>query len=61
MVSPDNQFRQEINQFIHSELQSQGKVKSQEHTLTVLLPRQKMTGADRQWAARYEVDDDILR
>jgi conjugative relaxase-like TrwC/TraI family protein len=60
VVSPDNQSRQEINQFIHRELQSQGKVKPEEHTLTVLLQRQEMTGADRQWAARYEVDD-ILR
>lgn len=60
VVSPDNQSRQEINQFIHSELQSQGKVKPEEHSLTVLLPRQEMTGADRQWAARYELHD-ILR
>jgi hypothetical protein len=27
VVSPDNQSRQEINQFIHSELQTQGTVK----------------------------------
>ena len=60
VVSPDNRSRQEINQFIHSELQSQGKVKREEHTLTVLLPRQEMTGADRQWADRYETGD-ILR
>lgn len=57
VVSPDNQSRQEINQRIHSELQTQGKVKPQEHTLTALLPRQEMTGADRQWAARYETGD----
>jgi hypothetical protein len=60
VVSPDNQSRQEINQYIHSELQSQGNVKPEEHSLTVLLPRQEITGADRQWAARYEAGD-ILR
>ena len=60
VVSPDNQSRQEINQFVHRELQSQGAVKPEEHALTVLLPRQELTGADRQWAAQYETDD-ILR
>jgi ATP-dependent exoDNAse (exonuclease V) alpha subunit len=60
VVSPDNQSRQEINQFIHRELQCQGKVKPEEHTLTVLLARQEMTGADRQWAARYEAGN-LLR
>jgi hypothetical protein len=27
------------------------------YKLTVLVPRQKMTGADRQWATQYEPDD----
>jgi hypothetical protein len=60
VVSPDNQSRQEINQCIHSELQSQGTVKPQDHALTVLLARQEMTGADRQRAAQYETGD-VLR
>ncbi|HVN79142.1 MAG TPA: AAA family ATPase [Terriglobia bacterium] len=57
VVSPDNKSRQEINRLIHTELQSRGKVEKQEHPLTVLPPRQDMTGADRKWAAQYEVED----
>ena len=57
MVSPDNRSRQEINERIHHELQSRGRVEEQEQQLTVLVPHQEMTGADRQWAAQYEVGD----
>ena len=57
VVSPDNRSRQEINDRIHHELQSTGRVEEQEHRLTVLAPRQEMTGADRQWAAQYEAGD----
>ena len=57
VVSPDNRSRQEINERIHRELQSTGRVEEQEHRLTVLVPRQEMTGADRQWAAQYEPGD----
>jgi hypothetical protein len=57
VVSPDNRSRQEINERIHRELQSSGRVQEQEHQVTVLVPRQEMTGADRQWAAQYEAGD----
>jgi len=57
VVSPDNRSRQEINERIHRELQSSGRVEEQDHQLTVLVPRQEMTGADRQWAAQYEPGD----
>jgi ATP-dependent exoDNAse (exonuclease V) alpha subunit len=57
VVSPDNRSRQEINERIHRELQSSGRVEEQEHRLTVLVPRQEMTGADRKWAAQYEPGD----
>jgi ATP-dependent exoDNAse (exonuclease V) alpha subunit len=57
VVSPDNRSRQEINERIHLELQSNGRVEEQEHRVTVLVPRQEMTGADRQWAAQYEPGD----
>ena len=57
VVSPDNRSRQEINERIHRELQSSGRVEEQEHRFTVLVPRQEMTGADRQWAAQYEAGD----
>jgi conjugative relaxase-like TrwC/TraI family protein len=59
VVSPDNRSRQEINERIHRELQSSGRVAEQEHRATVLVPRQEMTGADRQWAAQYEPGDII--
>jgi ATP-dependent exoDNAse (exonuclease V) alpha subunit len=57
VVSPDNRSRQEINERIHRELQSSGRVEEREHRLTVLVPRQEMTGADRQWAVQYEPGD----
>lgn len=57
VVSPDNRSRQEINTRIHREMQSNGRVDQQEHRVTVLVPRQEMTGADRQWAAQYETGD----
>jgi conjugative relaxase-like TrwC/TraI family protein len=59
-VSPDNRSRAEINQAIHAELQGRGLVSKEEHRVKVLVPRQDLTGADRTWAARYEVDD-VLR
>jgi ATP-dependent exoDNAse (exonuclease V) alpha subunit len=60
VVSPDNRSRSEINQRIHDVLQSRGLVNRQEHSVRTLVPRQDLTGADRGWAQRYQVDD-ILR
>jgi conjugative relaxase-like TrwC/TraI family protein len=60
VVSPDNRSRMEINERIHAELQGKGLVKSEEHPIRTLVPRQELTGADRTWAAKYEVGD-ILR
>src|SRR5580704_2712441 len=60
VVSPDNRSRIEINQQIHKELQSRGIVKTQEHPMQMLVPRQEMTGADRSWASQYQLND-ILR
>ncbi len=60
VVSPDNRSRVEINERIHTELQSRGVIDASEHRLRVLVPRQDMTGADRTWAERYEVGD-VLR
>jgi ATP-dependent exoDNAse (exonuclease V) alpha subunit len=60
VVSPDNRSRNEINEHIHRELQSRGWVSRKEHTLSMLLPRQEMTGADRTWAQKYQVND-VLR
>jgi ATP-dependent exoDNAse (exonuclease V) alpha subunit len=59
-VSPDNRSRLEINDRIHAELQGKGLVSGEEHPIRTLVPRQELTGADRTWAAKYEVGD-ILR
>jgi len=57
VVSPDNQSRIEINQMIHKEMQKTGQVDHSEHRMSVLAARQEITGADRQWAERYEPGD----
>jgi conjugative relaxase-like TrwC/TraI family protein len=60
VVSPDNASRREINQAVRAELQTLGVVQSDDHAFRVLVPRSDMTGADRTWAARYDVGD-VLR
>ena len=60
VISPDNRSRTEINERIHTELQAQGIVSKQEHQVTTLIARQDMTGADRSWAQKYQVND-VLR
>ena len=57
VVSPDNQSRKEINEVIHQTMQSAGHVDAHEHEQRVLVARQEITGADRQWAAQYEPGD----
>jgi conjugative relaxase-like TrwC/TraI family protein len=57
VVSPDNESRREINQIIHREMQTRGQVDTHEHKQRVLVARQEITGADRQWAAQYEPGD----
>jgi ATP-dependent exoDNAse (exonuclease V) alpha subunit len=57
VVSPDNRSRGEINAQIHKELQAHGRVDRQEHAMQVLVPRQELTGADRSWVQRYQIDD----
>lgn len=60
VVSPDNQSRMEINQAIHREMQARGQVDHSEKSLKVLVARQEVTGADRQWAEQYQ-SGDIVR
>jgi conjugative relaxase-like TrwC/TraI family protein len=60
VISPDNASRMSLNRAIHREMQERGVVSGEEHRVTVLVARQEMTGADRAWAARYEVGD-VLR
>jgi ATP-dependent exoDNAse (exonuclease V) alpha subunit len=57
VVSPDHQSRREINHIIHGLMQSAGQVDDQEHHVRVLMARQEITGADRQWAQQYEPGD----
>jgi len=57
VVSPDNESRMEINRIIHREMQAREQVDTQEHKTRVLVARQEITGADRQWAAQYEAGD----
>jgi conjugative relaxase-like TrwC/TraI family protein len=57
IVSPDNASRRAINQAVRQELQTLGVVDSKNHSMRVLTPRNDMTGADREWASRYESGD----
>ncbi|MGB0064514.1 MAG: AAA family ATPase [Terracidiphilus sp.] len=57
IVSPDNASRRQINLAVRTELQERGIVQSENHAMRILAPRSDMTGADRAWAARYEVGD----
>jgi len=57
IVSPDNASRRELNQAVRHELKVLGMLGSNDHTFRVLLPRQDMTGAERAWASRYQMED----
>jgi ATP-dependent exoDNAse (exonuclease V) alpha subunit len=57
VVSPDNQSRMEINRMIHAEMQKTGQVDHRERNVRVLVARQEITGADRQWAEQYARGD----
>jgi conjugative relaxase-like TrwC/TraI family protein len=60
VVSPDNRSRTEINERIHAELQARGIVSQREYQVATLVTRQELTGADRSWAQKYQVND-VLR
>jgi len=57
VVSPDNQSRREINEVIHRTMQGAGKVDTNEQKHRVLVARQEITGADRQWVGQYQTGD----
>jgi hypothetical protein len=57
IVSPDNASRRAINQAVRLELQTLGIVDTKDHSMRVLTPRNDMTGADREWASRYQAGD----
>jgi ATP-dependent exoDNAse (exonuclease V) alpha subunit len=60
VVSPDNESRREINQYIHRAMQGEGRVSAEEHRVHVLNARQDVTGAGRQHAQNY-ANGDVLR
>jgi conjugative relaxase-like TrwC/TraI family protein len=57
IVSPDNASRRAINHAVRQELQTLGIVDKTDHSMRVLTPRNDMTGADREWANRYQAGD----
>jgi conjugative relaxase-like TrwC/TraI family protein len=57
IVSPDNRSRRQINEAVRAELRQNGTLEADGHELRVLDHRSDMTGADRTWAARYNVGD----
>jgi conjugative relaxase-like TrwC/TraI family protein len=57
IVSPDNRSRRQINEAVRAELQRNGTLAAEGHELHVLDHRSDMTGADRTWAARYNLGD----
>jgi len=57
IVSPDNRSRRQINEAVRAELRRNGTLEADGHELRVLDHRSDMTGADRTWAARYNVGD----
>ena len=57
IVSPDNRSRQQINQAVRSELRTNGTLAQGGQEFKTLTHRSDMTGADRGWAAKYEVGD----
>jgi len=57
IVSPDNRSRRQINEAVRAELRRTGTLAADGHELRVLDHRSDMTGADRTWAARYNVGD----
>ena len=59
IVSPDNASRRELNKAVRTELQRAGAVSFDDQHLPTLIPRSDLTGADRQWAAKY-LQGDVL-
>jgi conjugative relaxase-like TrwC/TraI family protein len=57
IVSPDNRSRQAINQAVRAELHATGALAADDREFSTLTHRSDMTGADREWAARYQPGD----
>jgi ATP-dependent exoDNAse (exonuclease V) alpha subunit len=57
IISPDNRSRQAINQAVRSEMHTAGALAGDDREFRTLASRADMTGADREWAARYQPGD----
>ena len=57
VVSPDNRSRQQINEAVRGELLQKGVLSPDGQAFRTLTHRSDMTGADRTWAARYNIGD----
>ena len=57
IVSPDNASRRELNSAVRQELKANGTVAMEDYGFRILVQRQDMTGAERSWADRYEIND----
>ncbi|MBB5342021.1 MobF family relaxase [Tunturiibacter gelidoferens] len=57
IVSPDNKSRQQINEAVRGELLQQCTLADDGQKFSTLAHRSDMTGADRTWAARYNVGE----
>jgi conjugative relaxase-like TrwC/TraI family protein len=54
VLSPDNRSREAVNEAIHYVMQDTNRIPYLEYRMKILVARQEVTGADRQWAAQYE-------
>lgn len=61
VVSPRNRERVQLNSLIHRQLQHDGKVRRDDHQMTVYVNRQDMTGTERTFANAYVPGEDIVR
>jgi len=59
IVSPDNASRQQLNLAVRQELKTNGALAPEDHAIRILVQRQDMTGAERAWASRYEIEDQV--
>jgi hypothetical protein len=59
LLSPDNRSRHELDAATRAQLRQTGKLTEASFNASVLLPRQDVTGADRQRAASYRPGDTV--
>jgi len=61
VISPANRERVKINSLIHHQLQNEGRVRSDDFRIGVLVNRQDITGTERTFANSYAPEEDIIR